>query len=169
MGILAAGVTAETGKLTLSGAVLEITADAGGIDLLGSLTIENQTRLTVKSGGRCIEAGGTLEISNSQLDLDTADDAIRVGSTARIENSTLTITGLDEYNDEGGMHALITKDGDLIVENSTITAMDTGDEVYYYQYGLWLGGKLEVSNSVLTLGAQNCAMNADSMEAPGLE
>lgn len=167
MGILAAGVTAETGKLTLSGAVLEITADAGGIDLLGSLTIENQTRLTVKSGGRCIEAGGTLEISNSQLDLDTADDAIRVGSTARIENSTLTITGLDEYNDEGGMHALITEDGDLIVENSTITAMDTGDEGYYYQYGLWLGGKLEVSNSVLTLGAQDCAMNADSMEARG--
>lgn len=167
IGILAAGVTAETGKLTLSGAVLEITADAGGIDLLGSLTIENQTRLTVKSGGRCIEAGGTLEISNSQLDLDTADDAIRVGSTARIENSTLTITGLDEYNDEGGMHALITKDGDLIVENSTITAMDTGDEGYYYQYGLWLGGKLEVSNSVLTLGAQDCAMNADSMEARG--
>lgn len=168
MGILAAGVTAETGKLTLSGAVLEITAGAGGIDLLaGSLTIENQTSLTVKSGGRCIEAGGTLEISNSQLDLDTADDAIRVGSTARIENSTLTITGLDEYNDEGGMHALITKDGDLIVENSTITAMDTGDEGYYYQYGLWLGGKLEVSNSVLTLGAQNCAMNADSMEARG--
>ena len=167
MGILAAGVTAETGKLTLSGAVLEITAGAGGIDLLGSLTIENQTSLTVKSGGRCIEAGGTLEISNSQLDLDTADDAIRVGSTARIENSTLTITGLDEYNDEGGMHALITKDGDLIVENSTITAMDTGDEGYYYQYGLWLGGKLEVSNSVLTLGAQDCAMNADSMEARG--
>ena len=167
IGILAAGVTAETGKLTLSGAVLEITADAGGIDLLGSLTIENQTRLTVKSGGRCIEAGGTLEISNSQLDLDTADDAIRVGSTARIENSTLTITGLDEYNDEGGMHALITEDGDLIVENSTITAMDSGDEGYYYQYGLWLGGKLEVSNSVLTLGAQDCAMNADSMEARG--
>ena len=167
MGILAAGVTAETGKLTLSGAVLEITAGAGGIDLLGSLTIENQTRLTVKSGGRCIEAGGTLEISNAQLDLDTADDAIRVGSTARIENSTLTITGLDEYNDEGGMHALITEDGDLIVENSTITAMDTGDEGYYYQYGLRLGGKLEVSDSVLTLGAQNCAMNADSMEARG--
>lgn len=112
MGILAAGVTAETGKLTLSGAVLEITADAGGIDLLGSLTIENQTRLTVKSGGRCIEAGGTLEISNSQLDLDTADDAIRVGSTARIENSTLTITGLDEYNDEGGK---------LEVSNSVLT------------------------------------------------
>lgn len=168
IGILAAGVTAETGKLTLSGAVLEITADAGGIDLpVGSLTIENQTRLTVKSGGRCIEAGGTLEISNSQLDLDTVDDAIRVGSTARIENSTLTITGLDEYNDEGGMHALITEDGDLIVENSTITAMDSGDEGYYYQYGLWLGGKLEVSNSVLTLGAQDCAMNADSMEARG--
>lgn len=168
IGILAAGVTAETGKLTLSGAVLEITAGAGGIDLLvGSLTIENQTRLTVKSGGRCIEAGGTLEISNSQLDLDTVDDAIRVGSTARIENSTLTITGLDEYNDEGGMHALITEDGDLIVENSTITAMDSGDEGYYYQYGLRLGGKLEVSNSVLTLGAQDCAMNADSMEARG--
>lgn len=168
MGILAAGVTAETGKLTLSGAVLEITAGAGGIDLLvGSLTIENQTRLTVKSGGKCIEAGGTLEISNSQLELDTADDAIRVGSTARIENSALTITGLDEYNDEGGMHALITEDGDLIVENSTITAMDSGDEGYYYQYGLWLGGKLEVSNSVLTLGAQDCAMNADSMEAWG--
>lgn len=170
MGILAAGVTAETGKLTLSGAVLEITADAGGIDLLaGSLTIENQTRLTVKSGGICVcvEDAGTLEISNSQLDLDTADDAIRVGGTARIENSTLTITGLDEYNDEGGMHALITKDGDLIVENSTITAMDFGDEGYYYQYGLWLGGKLEVSNSVLTLGAQDCAMNADSMEARG--
>lgn len=168
MGILAAGVTAETGKLTLSGAVLEITADAGGIDLLaGSLTIENQTSLTVKSGGRCIEAGGALEISNAQLELDTVDDAIRVGSTARIENSTLTITGLDEYNDEGGMHALITKDGDLIVENSTITAMDSGDEGYYYQYGLWLGGKLEVSNSVLTLGAQDCAMNADSMEARG--
>lgn len=147
--------------------MLEITAGAGGIDLLGSLTIENQTRLTVKSGGRCIEAGGTLEISNSQLDLDTVDDAIRVGSTARIENSTLTITGLDEYNDEGGMHALITEDGDLIVENSTITAMDSGDEGYYYQYGLWLGGKLEVSNSVLTLGAQDCAMNADSMEARG--
>lgn len=168
IGILAAGVTAETGKLTLSGAVLEITADAGGIDLLvGSLTIENQTSLTVKSGGRCIEAGGTLEISNSQLDLDTADDAIRVGSTARIENSTFTITGLDECNDEGGMHALITEDGDLIVENSTITAMDSGDEGYYYQYGLWLGGKLKVSNSVLTLGAQDCAMKADSMEARG--
>lgn len=167
IGILAAGVTAETGKLTLSGAVLEITADAGGIDLLGSLTIENQTSLTVKSGGRCIEAGGTLEISNAQLDLDTVDDAIKVGSTARIENSTLTITGLDEYNDEGGMRALITEDGDLIVENSTITAMDTGDEGYYYQYGLWLGGKLEVSNSVLTLGAQNCAIHADSMEARG--
>lgn len=168
MGILAAGVTAETGKLTLSGAVLEITAGAGGIDLpVGSLTIENQTRLTVKSGGRCIEAGGTLEISNTQLDLDTADDAIRVGSTARIENSTLTITGLDEYNDEGGMHTLITEDGDLIVENSTITAMDSGDEGYYYQYGLRLGGKLEVSNSVLTLGAQNCAIDADSMEARG--
>lgn len=168
IGILAAGVTAETGKLTLSGAVLEITAGAGGIDLpVGSLTIENQTSLTVKSGGRCIEAGGALEISNSQLDLDTVDDAIRVGSTARIENSTLTITGLDECNDEGGMHALITEDGDLIVENSTITAMDTGDEGYYYQYGLWLGGKLEVSNSVLTLGAQDCAMNADSMEARG--
>lgn len=168
IGILAAGVTAETGKLTLSGAVLEITAGAGGIDLLvGSLTIENQTRLTVKSGGKCIEAGGTLEISNSQLDLDTADDAIRVGSTARIENSTLTITGLDEYNDEGGMHALITEDGDLIVENSTITAMDSGDEGYYYQYGLRLGGKLEVSNSVLTLGAQDCAIHADSMEARG--
>lgn len=168
IGILAAGVTAETGKLTLSGAVLEITADAGGIDLLvGSLTIENQTRLTVKSGGICVcvDEAGTLEISNSQLDLDTADDAIWVGGTARIENSTLTINGLDEYNDEGGMHALITKDGDLIVENSTITAMDTGDEGYYYQYGLWLGGKLEVSNSVLTLGAQDCAMNADSMEA----
>lgn len=168
IGILAAGVTAETGKLTLSGAVLEITADAGGIDLpVGSLTIENQTSLTVKSGGRCIEAGGTLEISNAQLDLDTVDDAIRVGSTARIENSTLTITGLDEYNDEGGMHALITEDGDLVVENSTITAMDTGDEGYYYQYGLRLGGKLEVSNSVLTLGAQNCAIDADSMEARG--
>lgn len=168
IGILAAGVTAETGKLTLSGAVLEITAGAGGIDLLvGSLTIENQTSLTVKSGGRCIEAGGALEISNAQLDLDTVDDAIQVGSAARIENSTLTITGLDEYNDEGGMHALITKDGDLIVENSKITAMDTGDEGYYYQYGLRLGGKLEVSNSVLTLGAQNCAMNADSMEARG--
>lgn len=168
IGILAAGVTAETGKLTLSGAVLEITAGAGGIDLpVGSLTIENQTRLTVKSGGRCIEAGGTLEISNAQLDLDTADDAIRVGSTARIENSTLTITGLDEYNDEGGMQALITEDGDLIVENSTITAMDSGDEGYYYQYGLRLGGKLEVSNSVLTLGAQNCAIDADSMEARG--
>ena len=168
IGILAAGVTAETGKLTLSGAVLEITADAGGIDLpVGSLTIENQTSLTVKSGGRCIEAGGALEISNAQLELDTADDAIRVGSTARIENSTLTITGLDEYNDEGGMRALITEDGDLIVENSTITAMDSGDEGYYYQYGLWLGGKLEVSNSVLTLGAQDCAMNADSMEAWG--
>lgn len=168
IGILAAGVTAETGKLTLSGAVLEITADAGGIDLLvGALTIENQTRLTVKSGERCIEAGGTLEISNAQLDLDTVDDAIRVGSTARIENSTLTITGLDEYNDEGGMHALITEDGDLIVENSTITAMDSGDEGYYYQYGLRLGGKLEVSNSVLTLGAQNCAIDADSMEARG--
>lgn len=168
IGILAAGVTAETGKLTLSGAVLEITAGAGGIDLLvGSLTIENQTRLTVKSGGKCIEAGGTLEISNAQLDLDTVDDAIQVGSTARIENSTLTITGLDEYNDEGGMHALITEDGDLVVENSTITAMDSGDEGYYYQYGLWLGGKLEVSNSVLTLGAQNCAIDADSMEARG--
>lgn len=168
IGILAAGVTAETGKLTLSGAVLEITADAGGIDLLvGSLTIENQTRLTVKSGGKCIEAGGTLEISNAQLELDTVDDAIRVGSTARIENSTLTITGLDEYNDEGGMQALITEDGDLVVENSTITAMDTGDEGYYYQYGLRLGGKLEVSNSVLTLGAQNCAIDADSMEARG--
>ena len=168
IGIQAAGVTAETGKLTLSGAVLEITAGAGGIDLLvGSLTIENQTSLTVKSGGKCIEAGGTLEISNSQLDLDTVDDAIRVGSTARIENSTLTITGLDEYNDEGGMYALITEDGDLIVENSKITAMDTGDECYYYQYGLWLGGKLEVSNSVLTLGAQDCAIHADSMEARG--
>ena len=168
IGIQAAGVTAETGKLTLSGAVLEITAGAGGIDLLvGSLTIENQTRLTVKSGGKCIEAGGTLEISNAQLELDTVDDAIRVGSTARIENSTLTITGLDEYNDEGGMHALITEDGDLVVENSTITAMDTGDEGYYYQYGLRLGGKLEVSNSVLTLGAQNCAIDADSMEARG--
>ena len=168
IGILAAGVTAETGKLTLSGAVLEITAGAGGIDLpVGSLTIENQTRLTVKSGGRGIEAGGTLEISNAQLDLDTVDDAIRVGSTARIENSTLTITGLDEYNDEGGMQALITEDGDLIVENSTITAMDSGDEGYYYQYGLRLGGKLEVSNSVLTLGAQNCAIDADSMEARG--
>lgn len=168
IGIQAAGVTAETGKLTLSGAVLEITAGAGGIDLLvGSLTIENQTSLTVKSGGKCIEAGGTLEISNSQLDLDTVDDAIRVGSTARIENSTLTITGLDEYNDEGGMHALITEDGNLIVENSKITAMDTGDECYYYQYGLWLGGKLEVSNSVLTLGAQDCAIHADSMEARG--
>jgi len=168
IGILAAGVTAETGKLTLSGAVLEITAGAGGIDLpVGSLMIENQTRLTVKSGGRGIEAGGTLEISNAQLDLDTVDDAIRVGSTARIENSTLTITGLDEYNDEGGMQALITEDGDLVVENSTITAMDTGDEGYYYQYGLRLGGKLEVSNSVLTLGAQNCAIDADSMEARG--
>lgn len=168
IGILAAGVTAETGKLTLSGAVLEITAGAGGIDLpVGSLMIENQTRLTVKSGGRGIEAGGTLEISNAQLDLDTVDDAIRVGSTARIENSTLTITGLDEYNDEGGMQALITEDGDLIVENSKITAMDTGDECYYYQYGLRLGGKLEVSNSVLTLGAQNCAIDADSMEARG--
>lgn len=168
MGIQAAGVTAETGKLTLSGAVLEITADAGGIDLpVGSLTIENQTSLTVKSGGRCIEAGGTLEISNAQLELDAVDDAIRVGSTARIENSTLTITGLDEYNDEGGMQALITEDGDLVVENSTITAMDSGDEGYYYQYGLWLGGKLEVSNSVLTLGAQNCAIDADSMEARG--
>ena len=171
IGIQAAGVTAETGKLTLSGAVLEITAGAGGIDLLvGSLTIENQTRLTVKSGGKCIEAGGTLEISNSQLDLDTVDDAIWVGSTARIENSTLTITGLDECNDEGGMHALITEDGDLIVENSTITAMDSGDEGYYYQYGLrlgGLGGKLEVSNSVLTLGAQDCAIHADSMEARG--
>lgn len=169
MGIQAAGVTAETGKLTLSGAVLEITAGAGGIDLLvGSLTIENQTSLTVKSGGKCIEAGGTLEISNSQLDLDTVDDAIWVGSTARIENSTLTITGLDECNDEGGMQALITEDGDLIVENSKITAMDTaGDEGYYYQYGLRLGGKLEVSNSVLTLGAQNCAIHADSMEARG--
>lgn len=168
IGILAAGVTAETGKLTLSGAVLEITAGAGGIDLpVGSLMIENQTRLTVKSGGRGIEAGGTLEISNAQLDLDTVDDAIRVGSTARIENSTLTITGLDEYNDEGGMHALITEDGDLVVENSTITAMDTGDEGYYYQYGLRLDGKLEVSNSVLTLGAQNCAIHADSMEARG--
>lgn len=170
IGILAAGVTAETGKLTLSGAVLEITAGAGGIDLLaGSLTIENQTRLTVKSGGVCVcvDDAGTLEISNSQLNLDTVDDAIRVGGTARIENSTLTINGLDEYNDEGGMHALITEDGDLIVENSTITAMDTGDEGYYYQYGLWLGGKLEVSNSVLTLGAQDCAMNADSMEARG--
>lgn len=170
MGILAAGVTAETGKLTLSGAVLEITAGAGGIDLLaGSLTIENQTRLTVKSGGVCVcvDDAGTLEISNSQLNLDTVDDAIRVGGTARIENSTLTINGLDEYNDEGGMHALITEDGDLIVENSTITAMDTGDEGYYYQYGLWLGGKLEVSNSVLTLGAQNCAIDADSMEARG--
>ena len=167
IGILAAGVTAETGKLTLSGVVLEITAGAGGIDLpVGSLTIENQTNLTVKSGGICIEAG-TLEISNSQLNLDTVDDAIRVGGTARIENSTLTINGLDEYNDEGGMHALITEDGDLIVENSTITAMDSGDEGYYYQYGLWLGGKLEVSNSVLTLGAQDCAMNADSMEARG--
>ena len=168
MGILADGVTAETGKLTLSGAVLEITAGAGGIDLLaGSLTIENQTRLTVKSGGRCIEAGGTLEISNAQLDLDTADDAIWVGGTARIENSTLTITGLDECNDEGGVNALITEDGDLIVENSTITAMDTGDDGYYYQYGLRLGGKLEVSNSVLTLGAQNRAIKADSLEAWG--
>lgn len=168
IGIQAAGVTAETGKLTLSGAVLEITAGAGGIDLLGSLTIENQTRLTVKSGGKCIEAGGALEISNAQLELDTVDDAIQVGSTARIENSTLTITGLDECNDEGGMHALITEDGDLIVENSKITAMDTaGDEGYYYQYGLRLGGKLEVSNSVLTLGAQNCAIHADSMEARG--
>lgn len=168
IGILAAGVTAETGKLTLSGAMLEITAGASGIDLLvGSLTIENQTSLTVKSGGKCIEAGGTLEISNAQLELDTVDDAIRVGSTARIENSTLTITGLDEYNDEGGMQALITEDGDLIVENSKITAMDTGDEGYYYQYGLRLGGKLEVSNSVLTLGAQNCAIHADSMEARG--
>ena len=168
MGISAAGVTAETGKLTLSGAVLEITAGAGGIDLLaGSLTIENQTRLTVKSGGRCIEAGGTLEISSSQLDLDTADDAIRVDGIVRIENSTLTITGLDECNDEGGMHALITKDGNLIVENSTITAMDSGNQGYYYQYGLRLGGKLEVSNSVLTLGAQDCAIHADSMEARG--
>ena len=166
MGILAAGVTAETGKLTLSGAVLKITAGAGGIDLpVGSLTIENQTNLTIKGGGIC--ADGTLEISNSQLDLDTADDAIWVGSTARIENSTLTINGLDEYNDEGGMRALITEDGDLIVENSTITAMDSVDEGYYYQYGLWLGGKLEVSNSVLTLGAQDRAIDADSMEAWG--
>ena len=170
IGILAAGVTAETGKLTLSGAVLEITAGAGGIDLLvGSLTIENQTRLTVKSGGICVcvDEAGTLEISNSQLDLDTADDAIWVDGIVRIENSTLTITGLDEYNDEGGGHALFTKDGDLIVKNSTITAMDTGDDGYYYQFGLRLGGKLEVSNSVLTLGAQDCAMNADSMEARG--
>lgn len=168
MGILADGVTAETGKLTLSGAVLEITAGAGGIDLLaGALTIENQTRLTVKSGGKCIEAGGTLEISNSQLDLDTADDAIRVDGIVRIENSTLTINGLDEYNDEGGMQALITEDGDLIVENSTITATDTGDDGYYYQYGLRLGGKLEVSNSVLTLGAQDRAIDADSLEAWG--
>ena len=169
IGILADGVTAETGKLTLSGAVLEITAGAGGIDLLaGSLTIENQTRLTIKSGGICVYVeDGTLEISNSQLDLDTVDDAIRVGGTVRIENSTLTINGLDEYNDEGGMQALITEDGDLIVENSTITAMDTGDEGYYYQYGLRLGGKLEVSNSVLTLGAQDRAIDADSMEAWG--
>lgn len=173
IGILAAGVTAETGKLTLSGAVLEITAGAGGIDLLvGSLTIENQTRLTVKSGGICVcvDEAGTLEISNSQLDLDTVDDAIWVDGIVRIENSTLTITGLDECNDEGGGHALFTKDGDLIVKNSTITAMDTGDGGYYYQYGLrlgGLGGKLEVSNSVLTLGAQNCAIHADSMEARG--
>ena len=173
MGILAAGVTAETGQLTLSGAVLEITADAGGIDLpVGSLTIENQTRLTVKSGGICVcvDEAGTLEISNSQLDLDTVDDAIWVDGIVRIENSTLTITGLDECNDEGGGHALFTKDGDLIVKNSTITAMDTGDGGYYYQYGLrlgGLGGKLEVSNSVLTLGAQDCAIHADSMEARG--
>lgn len=173
IGILAAGVTAETGKLTLSGAVLEITAGAGGIDLLvGSLTIENQTRLTVKSGGICVcvDEAGTLEISNSQLDLDTADDAIWVDGIVRIENSTLTITGLDECNDEGGGHALFTKDGDLIVKNSTITAMDAGDDGYYYQFGLrlgGLGGKLEVSNSVLTLGAQNWAIKANSMEAWG--
>ena len=128
IGILAAGVTAETGKLTLSGAVLEITAGAGGIDLLvGSLTIENQTRLTVKSGGKCIEAGGTLEISNSQLELDTVDDAIWVGSTARIENSTLTITGLDECNDEGGMQALITERRWTLLEmRAIITNMVSG-------------------------------------------
>ena len=68
---------------------------------MGSLTIENQTRLTVKSGGICVcvDEAGTLEISNSQLDLDTADDAIWVDGIVRIENSTLTITGLDEYND----------------------------------------------------------------------
>lgn len=172
IGILAAGVTAETGKLTLSGAVLEITAGAGGIDLLaGSLTIENQTRLTVKSGGVCVYVeDGTLEISNSQLDLESADDAIWVDGIVRIENSTLTITGLDECNDEGGGHALFTNGGDLIVKNSTITAMDTGDNGYYYQFGLrlgGLGGKLEVSDSVLTLGAQNWAIDADSLEAWG--
>lgn len=172
MGILAAGVTAETGKLTLSGAVLEITAGAGGIDLLaGSLTIENQTRLTVKSGGVCVYVeDGTLEISNSQLDLESADDAIWVDGIVRIENSTLTITGLDECNDEGGGHALFTNGGDLIVKNSTITAMDTGDDGYYYQFGLrlgGLGGKLEVSDSVLTLGAQNWAIKANSLEAWG--
>lgn len=172
IGILAAGVTAETGKLTLSGAVLEITAGAGGIDLLaGSLTIENQTRLTVKSGGVCVYVeDGTLEISNAQLDLESADDAIWVDGIVRIENSTLTITGLDECNDEGGGHALFTNGGDLIVKNSTITAMDTGDNGYYYQFGLrlgGLGGKLEVSDSVLTLGAQNWAIDADSLEAWG--
>ena len=111
-----AGVTAETGKLTLSGAVLEITADAGGIDLLGSLTIENQTRLTVKKRRKMHRSGRNA--GNFQLSTGSGHRGRRNPGWQQPASRTppLTITGLDEYNDEGGMHALITKDGDLIVE-----------------------------------------------------
>lgn len=108
-----------------------------GINATGanSLTISNQSHITMPTIGRGADVSGTLTLSDSTMEIGSTYQSGILSGNAEIVNSRLTTSG--------GSHVALQADQNIRMIDSEVTAESK-------EYNAVLCGNLEVTNSLLT-------------------